>query len=86
MADSFQLLSLLGTPPTILANATAVNRTSVTIGNTVVTVPVCATITWNGNWSGLTQAIRVGYNVEVTSGYVVNGTTTATALIVDNGL
>ena len=72
--------------PTILANATAVNGTSVTIGNTVVTVPVCATITWNGNWSGLTQAIRVGYNVEVTSGYVVNGTTTATALIVDNGL
>jgi hypothetical protein len=71
---------------TIQANVSAVNGTSVTIGKTVVNVPSCAVITWNGNWSGLTKAIRIGYNVEVKKGYVVNGVTTATALIVDNGL
>ncbi|MGD0961081.1 MAG: putative Ig domain-containing protein [Methylomonas sp.] len=71
---------------TIQANVSSVNGANVTIGNTVVTVPACAAITWNGNWSGLTKAIRVGYNVEVTKGYVVNGVTTATSLIVDNGL
>jgi hypothetical protein len=71
---------------TIKANVTAVNGASVTIGTTMVTVPTCATINWQGNWSGLTKAIRVGYNVEVKKGYVVNGVTTATSLIVDNGL
>jgi hypothetical protein len=63
---------------------TAVNGTTVTIGSTLVTVPACAAITWKGNWSGLTKAIRVGYNVQVSKGYVLNGITTATAVIVDN--
>ena len=70
----------------IQANATAVNGASVTIGTTVVTVPACATIKWQGNWSGLAKAIRVGYNVQVSKGYTLNGTITATSLIVDNGL
>jgi hypothetical protein len=74
------------TAKTIQANVSAVNGTSVSIGTTVVTVPSCATISWKGNWTGLSKAIRVGYNVEVTKGYVVNGVTTASALIVDNGL
>jgi hypothetical protein len=71
---------------TIQANVTAVSGTSVTIGNTVVSVPTCAAISWQGNWHGLSKAIRLGYNVEVTKAYVINGVTTATALIVDNGL
>ena len=72
------------TAPNIQANVTAVNGTTVTIGSTLVTVPACAAITWKGNWSGLTKAIRVGYNVQVSKGYVLNGITTATAVIVDN--
>ena len=65
---------------------TAVSGTTVTIGKTVVTVPACASITWKGNWTGLTKAIRNGYNVQVSKGYVLNGVTTATTLIIDNGL
>ena len=72
--------------PTIQGNVTAIQGAQVTIGATVVTVPSCAAITWNGNWQGLSKAIRTGYNVEVTQGYVVNGKTIATALIVDNNL
>ena len=74
------------TAPNIQANVTAVNGTSVTIGTTVVTVPACTAITWKGNWTGLTKVIRVGYNVQVSKGYVSKGITTATSLIVDNGL
>ena len=70
----------------IQANVTAVSGTTVTIGASVVTVPTCASISWQGNWSGLTKAIRVGYNVQVSKGYVLNGVTYATSLIVDNGL
>jgi hypothetical protein len=70
----------------VQANVTAVNGTSVTIGTTVVTVPACATISWQGSWSGLTKAIRVGYNVQVSKGYTLNGVITATSLSVDNGL
>lgn len=67
-------------------NVTAVSGTKVTVGNTVINVPACATISWQGNWAGLTKAIRTGYNVQVSNGYTVNGVTTATSLIVDNGL
>ena len=72
--------------PGVQANVTTVLGSTVTIGKTVVTVPSCAAISWQGNWSGLTKAIRVGYNVQVSKGYVLNGVTFATSLIVDNGL
>ncbi|WP_347989644.1 putative Ig domain-containing protein [Methylomonas sp. AM2-LC] len=70
----------------IQGNATAVSGTSVTIKGVVVNVPACTAISWQGNWTGLTKAIRVGYNVQVQKGYVLNGVITATSLTVDNGL
>lgn len=70
----------------IQGNATAVSANSVTIKATVVNVPACTSISWKGKWSGLTKAIRVGYNVQVQKGYALNGVITATSLTVDNGL
>jgi hypothetical protein len=70
----------------IQGSATAVSSTNVTIKGVVVNVPACTTISWQGNWSVITKAIRVGYNVQVQKGYTLNGVITATSIIVDNGL
>jgi hypothetical protein len=70
----------------IHAKVSAVSGSNIIIGTKPVTVLPCTVITWSGNWSGLTKAIRVGYSADMTKGYVLNGVTYATKINVDNGL
>jgi len=62
------------------AKATAVNGKTVTVGGKVFTIADCATITYKGQ----AKSIVVGYDVDVKTGYVLNGNI-ATYLIVDDG-
>ncbi len=65
---------------------TAASGNTFTVNGKVFTILPCTTYIWNGSWSGLTKAIRVGYKVEVTGGYISSGVNYATKLNVDNGL
>jgi len=59
---------------------------TVTVGTASFVVTNCTTITWNGNWSGMTKSIKTGYQADMTKGYSYNGISYAQSLIIDNGL
>jgi hypothetical protein len=68
------------------ANVTGVTASTFNIAGKTYNFLPCTKISWQGNWSGLTKAIRNSYNVQVNSGYTLNGVVYTTSLIVDNGL
>lgn len=74
----------------VVGAITSVSATSypmtVSVGTKSFVVMNCTAITWNGNWSGMTKSIKSGYKADMTKGYVVNGVSYATSLIIDNGL
>lgn len=65
----------------IHAKLTAVNGNQLTIGSKVVTLLDCAKITYNGT----AKAPVVGYDAEANKGYVLNGVTYTTSIIIDDG-
>jgi hypothetical protein len=73
----------------VVGKITATSGTApmtVSVGTKSFVVTNCTAITWNGNWSGMTKSIKTGYSADMTKGYVSNGISYATSLIIDNGL
>jgi hypothetical protein len=67
--------------PDIHAKLTAVNGKQLTIGSKAVTLLDCAKITYKGK----AKAPVVGYDADANKGYILNGITYTTSIIIDDG-
>jgi len=67
--------------PDIHAKLTAVNGKQLTIGSKAVTLLDCAKVTYNGK----AKAPVVGYDADSNKGYILNGVTYSTSIIIDDG-
>jgi hypothetical protein len=65
----------------IHAKLTTVNGKQLTIGSKAVTLLDCTKVTYNGH----AKALVVGYDADSNKGYILNGVTYSTSIIIDDG-